>query len=204
MLKVGLTGGIGSGKTTVAKLFAKYQVPILDADAITHQLSQPHQAGYLAIVERFGPDILDNEQHINRQKLGALIFNDAESKQQLEAILHPMILEKIRRELAALEKTNTPYCIIDIPLIKEPNQFEFLDRVLVVDSPIALQISRIQQRDHIEKKIAVTIIEQQCDREQRLALADDTLTNDDSLETLARSVHELHNQYLHIKPINEP
>jgi dephospho-CoA kinase len=196
MLKVGLTGGIASGKSTVAQLFAKHHVPIIDADAITHQLSQPSAAGYQAIVAHFGANILDQQQSINRAKLGKIIFQDESEKHWLEATLHPMILKKIHTELDQLAQLETPYCIIDIPLITHKTQFDFLDRILVVDCPVEQQISRAEQRDDMDKPHIRTIIEHQCSRKQRAELADDILTNDDTFDALAHAVKQLHAHYL--------
>ncbi|MCH9644314.1 MAG: dephospho-CoA kinase [Gammaproteobacteria bacterium] len=195
MLVVGLTGGIGAGKSTVMQLFAKHNVPTLDADATAHQLSKPGEAGYDAIVKHFGASLLKENKEINRKKLRQLIFNDESERQWLEKTLHPMILHQIRTELEELEKTNMPYCIIDIPLIRTRHQFEFLDRILVIDCTVELQISRTQQRDHIDEQSIRNIMSHQCSREQRLKLADDIMSNEGPLEVLTRSVDKLHNQY---------
>ena len=140
-----LTGGIGSGKSTVTKYFAKLGTPIIDADEITHELSKQGQSGYLAIVAAFGNEILKPDKSLDRPKLRHIIFNDKAKKQQLEACLHPLVRHEIKQQLASL---NAPYCIISIPLLYKRDQFDFTDRILVIDAPEALQIKRGTHRDN--------------------------------------------------------
>lgn len=203
MLKIGLTGGIGSGKSTAARLFAQYNVPIIDADAITHALSQPGYPGYNAIVAHFGDAILDHNQKINRKQLGQLIFNDESAKIWLEETLHPLILSDISSKIQTLELKNPPYCIIDIPLITDKKQFNFLDRILVVDCSTDQQIQRVKKRDNMSEKLIKIIINHQCSHQQRLAIADDILPNNSTTDALENAIRLLHLKYMKLATPNK-
>lgn len=191
---VGLTGGIGSGKTTVANLFAQWNVPIIDADEIAHALTLPNEAGYQAIVAHFGEAILDNH-NIDRKKLRMIIFNNPVEKKWLEDCLHPLIRSKIRE---AIHQITSPYCLCVIPLLAESSGIHFVDRVLLVDTPIDLQIARAKKRDHATKTDIQKIISSQASREKRLAIADDVLMNDGDLKSLENKVEQLHHAYLNL------
>ncbi|MEQ6342993.1 MAG: dephospho-CoA kinase [Gammaproteobacteria bacterium] len=196
MLKIGLTGGIGSGKTTVADSFAALGVPVIDADKIAHELTIPGQPALQDIVSAFGSDILHGDGQLDRARLRAIVFNDAARRKQLEAILHPLIRAEMRRRIAYIEASATPYCILSIPLLLETGQTELVDRILVVDTPEDLQYQRVRVRNGLPDAEIAAIIHAQVSREQRLAAADDIIVNDDGLEELHQHVLELHQCYL--------
>lgn len=195
MLSVGLTGGIGSGKTAVSDAFATLSVPILDTDLIARELVEPGQAALDAIVSEFGEACLDEHGRLDRGYLRRRVFADSGQRQRLEAILHPRIRQTVRNRQA---KLSTPYCIVVIPLLIETQMTEGIDRILVVDVPIATQISRVKARDHLDETQVQQILAAQAKREERLAMADDVLVNDGDLAQLSTAVAELHRQYLQL------
>ena len=195
MLKVGLTGGIGSGKSSATKIFASFNAPVIDADVIAHQLSQPNQPALKEIVHCFGDEIINADGLLNRGKLRAVVFSDAKKKQQLESLLHPLVYAEIAAQISQL---NAVYCIIAIPLLIETyniNQIK-LDRILVVDCPVELQIERVKNRNPLSDTQIQAIIAAQTSRQQRLAVADDIIDNSKSATHLAEQVKKLHNSYL--------
>ena len=165
MLKVGLTGGIGCGKTTVAKVFAQLNIPVIDADEIAHRLVAIGQPALSQIQQEFGADILSPDGSLNRKKLRELIFSDLKQKQKLESILHPLVYQAIQAELKQL---NTPYCIICIPLLFETNMSHFVDRILVVDCSVETQIERVRSRDNLTVERIQSIIDSQASRTFRI------------------------------------
>lgn len=195
MLKVGLTGGIGSGKTTVAKIFAKLNVPVIDADEIAHRLVEKGQPALAQIRQEFGPDILSQDGSLDRKKLGERIFSDPEQKQKqkLESILHPLIYKTIQSEV---ERLNAPYCIICIPLLFETGMAHFVDRVLVIDCPVEMQIERVKTRDNLTIERIQSVINSQISREFRKEKADDLIDSTVPDYRLAEQVKKLHNSYL--------
>lgn len=193
MLKIGLTGGIASGKSTVCRLFSQYGIPIIDADVIARQLVEPKQEAYHEIVRTFGNDVCLPNGQINRQYLRKLIFSDDSAKHQLEMILHPRIRLQLFQRSHAL---NTPYCILAIPLLIEAEMMELVDRVLLIDIDLALQLTRLCERDNILVDDAQLIINSQVSRQQRLACADDVITNNNGTENLKKQVANLHKKYL--------
>ena len=194
MLCVGLTGSIGSGKTTVANMFADLGSTIIDADLIARQVTQPGTRAYHAIVHHFGVEILTSKKTLDRTKLRQIIFNDGEARKWLEKTLHPVILDTIRDQL---KKVTTPYCIVVIPLLVETFPIiDFLNRICVVDAPIEICMRRIMQRDQTDISHIQAIISAQSPREQRLQLADEIIANDQDLTSLQTQVKKLHQQYL--------
>lgn len=193
MLKIGLTGGIGSGKSTVCKLFAELGVPIVDADVIARQVVQPGQPALRKLAETFGQDILDVGGALHRAELRRRVFADARLKQQLDAIMHPLIYAEIDR---AVQHLRSPYGIIAIPLLLETGKRYAVDRVLVVDCPVETQLQRVLNRDQISREQAEAIIATQASRQQRLAAADDVIDNSATPASLAEQVKSLHNSYL--------
>lgn len=193
MLKIGLTGGIGCGKTTVANLFEALSVPVVDADQIARELVAKGQPALNKIAREFGPDILTEEGSLNRQKLKNIIFADAGRKQKLESILHPLVYQAIENELARID---APYCLIAIPLLFETRMTSLVDRVLVVDCPLEAQIERVQKRDHLPVEMIRSIIASQVSRAFRRAHADDLIDNSETAIPLAEQVKKLHNLYL--------
>lgn len=193
MLSIGLTGGIGSGKSTVCNLFAELNVPIIDADQIARQLVDPGQPALSKLVDTFGKTILQNDGTLNRSKLRNLVFSDKFCRQKLDAIMHPLIFEEIEVQRAGLDSV---YCIIAIPLLVETNNRYKVDRILVIDCPSSFQIQRIMIRDKISNAQAKAIIATQASRKQRLAIAHDIITNQSLPTDLAEQVKRLHNSYL--------
>ncbi len=193
MLKIGLTGGIASGKSTVCRLFAQYGVPIIDADIIARQLVEPKQEAYNEIVRTFGDTTCLPNGELNRQYLRQLIFSDDKAKQRLEMILHPRIRMQLIQQSTAL---NAPYCILAIPLLVEANMAGLVDRVLVIDIDLSLQLSRLCERDNMPVHDAQLIISSQVNRQQRLACADDVIANNNGPENLKKQVDKLHKKYL--------
>lgn len=190
---IGLTGGIGSGKTTVANFFAKLGVPIIDADDIAHQITKPHALAYRTIVTHFGKQILNDDNTIDRRKLRHLIFENPAEKKWLENELHPLIRQTMRQKIQQIE---FPYCICVIPLLTESNDIEFIDRVLVVDSPMTIQIERAKKRDNATAEDIQKIINSQSSRFTRLKMADDVIVNDGDIIALENKVFSLHQAYL--------
>lgn len=193
MLKIGLTGGIGSGKSTVCRLFSEWDVPIIDADVIARQLVEPEQPALMRLAEVFGKEILSDDGRLDRAKLRAKVFSDACARQQLDAIMHPLVYQEIESVVTCLQGT---YCVIAIPLLLETNKQHVVDRVLVVDCSVEAQMQRILERDKIKREQAQAIIAAQVDRQQRLAAADDIIDNSTTLAYLAEQVKKLHNSYL--------
>tara|TARA_R110002049_G_scaffold220777_4_gene392332 strand:+ start:537 stop:1172 length:636 start_codon:yes stop_codon:yes gene_type:complete len=193
MLKIGLTGGIASGKSTVCQLFSQHGVPVIDADVIAKQLVEPQQEAYFEIIRIFGEDICLPNGELNRQYLRKLIFSDDTAKQQLEKILHPRIRLQLFQRSNAL---STPYCILAIPLLIEAEMAELVDRVLLIDIDLSLQLTRLCERDNIPVNDAQLIINSQASRQQRLAYADDVISNNSSTITLEERVKNLHQKYL--------
>lgn len=192
MLVVGLTGGIGSGKSTVAGFFSQLGVPVVDADAIAREVTAPGQPALAEIARSFGGEVLDEQGRLRRDRLRRIVFADAHRRGELEHILHPRIRNLMRRRLARID---APYSVAVIPLLVETGQRDLVQRVLVVDSPPDLQYERIRRRDGMDDAEIGAIIHSQASREGRLAAADDVILNDGDLDTLKRRVIELHAVY---------
>lgn len=195
MLIIGLTGGIGSGKSTVAEMFAALGVPIIDMDRIARQIVEPGQPALTRITREFGTSVLNADGQLNRRKLREVIFDNADKRRRLEAILHPLIRQETNRQLAELDAV---YCIVVIPLLLESNQHSLVDRILVIDVPETLQISRTMQRDGVSASEVHNILAAQVDRNSRLAAADDVIDNSADLEQIRIRVIELDQQYRHL------
>jgi dephospho-CoA kinase len=193
MLTIGLTGGIGSGKSEVAGMFGQLGVPVIDADAIAHQLVQPGTEALSEIVAVFGEAILTSEGTLDRAKLAGIVFNKPEMKQQLETIIHPRVREQIRVFKDAHK--NEPYIIVVIPLLLETGQQDLVDRVLIVNTAEPVRIQRVQTRDGRNEEQIRSIIRNQADDAARHSAADDNIDNSGSLDDLLISVRELHQRY---------
>ena len=191
---VGLTGGIGCGKSTVADLFAGLGATIVDTDAIAHSLTAPHGAAMPAILAEFGPDFATPEGALDRARMRSLVFADAGARGRLEAILHP----RIRDATAAAAAIATgPYVIFAVPLLIESGTWsERVSRVLAVDCSEDTQVARVMQRSGLSADQVRAIMATQVTRAQRLAAADDVIDNDDGLEALLPQVTRLHERYL--------
>ncbi|MEE9425595.1 MAG: dephospho-CoA kinase [Methylococcales bacterium] len=196
MLKIGMTGGIGSGKSTVTALFNAYGIPLIDADDIARQQAQPGELAYHAIVDYFGAQSLNQDDTLNRLWLKKRIFNSVADKQALEKITHPLVFDALNTWFV---QQTAAYCLTVIPLLVETNCAGLFDRVLVIDCSPATQIKRIIQRDHLSETEAKRIIKQQTSRKNRLKLADDVIVNEkQSTSALVKDVEKLHNLYLSI------
>ncbi|VAW90469.1 Dephospho-CoA kinase [hydrothermal vent metagenome] len=193
MLVVALTGGIGSGKSTVSQLFETFGTPIIDTDIIARQLVAPGEPALDEITKQFGPIILSTDGSLDRAKLRQIIFQNAEKKAQLESILHPLIRKEVAYQVSAL---TAPYCIVVIPLLIESNQEGIANRILVVDTPESAQLARVTRRDNQTENEVSAIISAQASRHERLAAADEVIHNDGSLEELKQQIAVLHQKYL--------
>jgi dephospho-CoA kinase len=199
---VGLTGGIGSGKSTVASLFKECGVMIIDSDVISHQLTQSGGMAISAIHTTFGDNYIDASGTLNRALMRQLIFSDRAAKLQLEAILHPLIRAQIMMQVDSANTNSThtsPYLLLVIPLLFETlNYRELVQRTLVVDCAETTQIARTMQRSGLDEQAVRTIMASQISRAERLRLADEIIQNDGSLATLRQQVEQLHQHYLAI------
>jgi dephospho-CoA kinase len=195
MLRVGLTGGICAGKTTVAELFRALQVPIVDADELAHSLVEPGQPALRAIVVRFGDQVLQADGSLNRRLLRDHVFARPTERKALENILHPAIRERTEALLSAFEQAGTPYAVNVVPLLVETGLVTAFDRILVVDVPESLQRERLMIRDGIDAAQAERILATQATRQQRLDAADDIIHNEDSQAVLHDQVQRLHALY---------
>lgn len=193
-LCVGLTGGIGSGKTSVSRLFAELGAGVVDTDEISHQLTAPNGAAMAAIRRAFGDEFVTANGALDRAAMRALIFTDHTAKTRLEAILHPMI-----RALAlkAVAQSDAPYVVLVVPLLLETGSYrKVVQRVLVVDCDERLQIARTMQRAALTEEQVRAIMTSQLSRTERLAEADDIIDNNDGLGDLRQQVKALHQAYL--------
>jgi dephospho-CoA kinase len=188
---VGLTGGIGSGKSTVAGLFAARGVRVIDTDLISHRLTQMGGAAIPAIRDAFGAGLVDAQGALDRRNMRELVFGNPAEKKRLEAILHPLILAQVRQQAALA--TDAPYTLIVVPLLFEGGRYAgWLQRVVTVDCPEALQIARTMQRGGLDEPAVRAIMAQQLSRSERLRLADEVIRNDGSLEDLEQQVLDMH------------
>ncbi|MGH8275029.1 MAG: dephospho-CoA kinase [Gammaproteobacteria bacterium] len=192
MLKIGLTGGIASGKSEAARAFADLDVPVLDTDELAREATAPGSAGLAAIVAAFGREFLAADGKLDRKKLRVLVFRDATARKRLEQILHPRVRMLLEERLAALA---SPYVIIVVPLLIETDMTKEVDRVLVVDCPETAQIARLRARDGETGASARAILAAQANRAERLAAADDVIANDADLDKLVSEVRRLHQRY---------
>jgi dephospho-CoA kinase len=195
MFAVGLTGGIGSGKTTVADLFAAQGVPIVDTDFIAHRITAPNGVAMPLIAKEFGAEFVTADGALDRAKMRALVFSDNSARARLEAITHPLIHAETDRERNA---ATGPYLIVVVPLLVESGMWKArVDRVLTVDCSVDTQIERVMRRNAFAREQVLAIIDKQATREARLAAADDVIVNENApLEELAAQVDRLHRQYL--------
>ncbi len=193
MLKIGLTGGIGSGKSTVCRLFAEFGVPIVDADLIARQLVEPGQPALALIVTSFGSQMLNQDGSLNRARLRDAVFTDADKKRELDGIMHPLVYAQIAAEVNAL---TADYCVIAVPLLLESKNPYAVDRVLLIDCPVDVQIARVIARDKLTRQQVQAIIDSQMSRPERLSKAHDVIENVAGPEQLAEQVKRLHNSYI--------
>jgi len=192
---IGLTGGIGSGKSAAAALFKDIGVDLIDADDLARDSLNINSEGYKLFIDEFGDKYLDENKNINRELIRKLIFNDSDAKSKLENIIHPIVRSGIE---TFIRNTKSNYCIIVVPLIFETNSSKIYDRILVIDCDVDVQISRTSKRDNQAKSDIENIINKQATREQRLSIADDVIVNNGSLDLLRMEVLKIHKKYLEI------
>jgi dephospho-CoA kinase len=193
-LLVGLSGGIGCGKTTVANMFRDRGAPIIDTDLIAHQLTATKGAAIQAIAAALGADYIQQDGAMDRSKMRSAIFADPEKKRLLESILHPLIFAEVRAQL--VEVVAYPYVIIVVPLLfNSPTYLQLVQRIVVVDCAEPLQIERVAQRSGLSELEVRNIILQQTSREERLLRADVVITNEGNLAELAAQVERIHSSY---------
>ena len=190
---IGLTGGIGSGKSAVANFFIAEGIFVVDADHLAKEVIEKDTPGFSSIVDLFGSEILDSTGSIDRANLRVQVFNDPKKKELLESITHPLVRDLMGKRIASAE---TPYSIIMVPLIYETNSMSAYDRILVVDCDPSLQLKRASLRDDNSQELIQKIINSQCTRNDRLSIANDVIPNNDSLENLKVRSLEMHNFYL--------
>jgi len=190
---IGLTGGIGSGKTAVSDTFKSLGIDIVDADVSSRRVVEKGQPALDDIQAHFGDGILDSENNLDRAKLREIIFKNPQERVWLEKLLHPKIAEHIKDQL---ESSNSPYCILVSPLLLETEQKSYCSFVLVVDVPEEFQVTRTAKRDGVSEEQVKNIISAQIDREKRLEQADEIIINDGSMEELKEKVVVLHTKYL--------
>ena len=193
---IGLTGGIGSGKSTAAELLARTGAGVIDTDAIAHALTAPGGAAMRSLIGEFGPEIATKNGALNRAAMREMAFADPTVRRRLEAILHPMIHAEVDRQIAALAPT-FPYLVLVVPLLIETGTYrERIDRLAVVDCPEALQIARVRARSQLPEATIRAILAAQASREARLAAADDIIDNSTTLSALTAQLAALHQRYL--------
>ncbi len=191
--QVGLTGGIASGKSTVAQLFVERGATLVDADLIAHQVVAAGTPGLSAVIAEFGKEMLTTDGELNRTAMRERVFSDPTARRRLESIVHPLVRAEMARQIA---KASGPYCVVDVPLLTESAEHYHFDRVLVVDVARETQIDRLKARDGLSDVQIAGILDAQASREQRLALADDTVDNNGALAALPVQVERLHQRYL--------
>ena len=191
-LVIGLTGGIGSGKSAASAQFAELGITVVDADVVAREVVEPGSQALKQIGEHFGSSVIASDGTLDRRALRTRVFSEPRDKQWLESLLHPLIRDEIRRQLAA---SASPYTLLVSPLLLETGQHQMSDRVLVVDVPEALQLSRTALRDNTSESEVAAIMAAQMQRDERLARADDIIVNDNNLEHLHNEVLRLHKKY---------
>ena len=198
MFVIALTGGIGSGKTTVSEIFKSKDIPVIDTDIIARQIVEPGRLAYDEVIKEFGTEILNPNKTINREYLRKLIFSSEEKRIQLEKILHPIIWDEVPLQISKLK---SPYCIVVVPLLVEnltkvkPIKF---DRILVIDTTEELQLKRSIQRDNSDETMIKKIMQNQVSRQTRLDAADDVILNVDNLDSLRKDIENMHTQYIEL------
>ncbi|MES9844222.1 MAG: dephospho-CoA kinase [Candidatus Sedimenticola sp. 6PFRAG5] len=195
MLTVGLTGGIGSGKSAVTRLFEDLGVPVIDADQASREVVKPGQPALQQLAQRFGDQIIDSRGELLRKALREIVFTDVQARKDLEAILHPLIRQRIDQQLGEL---SDPYAVLAIPLLIETGASYQVDRILVVDCSASEQIRRVSNRDGVSEAQVEAILATQASREQRLKAADDVIENSGTIEELKPRVAALHRKYLEL------
>lgn len=195
MLRIALTGGIASGKSTVARMFEQLGAPVIHTDELARHVVRAGSDGLQQLVETFGEDLLDNTGELDRNRLRERVFQDEQQRRQLEQLLHPLILAELQSRLDALPASQA-YAIVEIPLLAETGSEERYDRVLVVDCDPEVQLQRLQQRDGTKAELGRKMLSSQAAREERLALADNVIDNTSlTLDELQAEVQRLDREY---------
>ncbi|MEP1385183.1 MAG: dephospho-CoA kinase [Paraglaciecola sp.] len=192
---VGVSGGIGSGKTTVTDCFKTFNIDVIDADIVARQVVSPGTPGLQAIIGKFGERILDINGALDRSQLRQLVFSEPENKEWLNQLLHPAIRTEMVKQV---QQAKSNYCLLSVPLLVENKLYEMVDRVLIVDVSETNQLKRTLLRDKTNAQQIQAIMDSQASREQRLAVADDVIDNNDSPEKLLIQVELLHQTYLQL------
>ena len=192
-LRIGLTGGIASGKSLVAGMFVKLGAELMDADLIAREVVSPGEAVLEAIRATFGNEVLTARGELDRAALRKLVFSDADKRRTLDALLHPKIRERLLARLALVQR---PYVIVAVPLLVETDFASLVDRIAVVDCPESLQLERLMRRDGIPRAEAAAMIAAQADRATRLRAAHDVIDNSGDVEATRRQVAQLHHRYI--------
>jgi len=195
VITIGLTGGIGCGKSTAANIFQEFNIPIIDADVIAHDIVEPGQPTLDIILQTFGQHLKRPDDTLNRAVLRDLIFKNPDKRHQLEAIMHPVISKQMIEIRSTLD---TPYCLMVIPLLIEAKQENMVDRLLVIDCSEASQKQRVLKRPGMSDSQLQQILEAQATRQERLSAADDIVQNDGDIASLRKQILNLHIQYLQL------
>ena len=195
MLVIGLTGGIGSGKSTVASLFQKKGISVINADILAREVVTPGSDALAQIASHFGNDILDTDGALKRSDLRKRVFENSQERRWLENLLHPLIAERVASSIKAC---NSAYCILESPLLLETDQYKWVNRILVVDVTQQTQLHRTLLRDNSDEKTVRAIIASQISREKRLQRADDVINNELPKESVQQEVDRLHAAYLNL------
>lgn len=190
---IGLTGGIGSGKSAAANFFQNEGISVIDTDQLARKVIEKDTPGYSKVVDSFGANILDNNDSIDRAKLREEVFHDNEKRKILESITHPLVRELMVQKISS---STSPYSIIMVPLIFETNSAKNYDRVLVIDCDVEIQLARATIRDENSADLIQKIIDSQCSRSERLSIANDVIPNNHSIEDLKKRSLAMHNFYL--------
>lgn len=190
---IGLTGGIGSGKSAAANFFQNEGISVIDTDQLARKVIEKDSDGYSKVLENFGTDILDNNKSIDRAKLREEVFHDNKKRKILESITHPLVRELMVQKISS---STSPYSIIMVPLIFETHSAKNYDRVLVIDCDVEIQLARAMARDENSADLIQKIIDSQCSRSERLSIANDVIPNNHSIEDLKKRSLAMHNFYL--------
>ena len=190
---IGLTGGIGSGKSAAANFFQNEGISVIDTDQLARKVIEKDTPGYSKVVDSFGANILENNDSIDRAKLREAVFHDSEKRKILESITHPLVRELMLQKISS---STSPYSIIMVPLIFETNSAKNYDRVLVIDCDVEIQLERAMARDENSADLIQKIIDSQCSRSERLSIANDVIPNNHSIEDLQKRSLAMHNFYL--------
>lgn len=194
---VGLTGGIGSGKTQASNAFEALGVPVIDTDLISHAITAPNGLAIPAIREAFGDELIDPSGRLDRNKMRELVFKDPEARHMLEAILHPIIANVTMASIS--QHSQAPYVVLVVPLLAEsPQWISRCDRILVIDCEVETQVARVMQRSKLSAEEVMAIIATQATRDARKAIANEVIVNESTVEALTQQVRRLHDFYLNM------